>query len=147
MPLESTPAFQRAMLQAQSRASMRGNRAKTGALHGRLSQQDLARKAAFGQLARQQQRYNLGDRGRSFELNLQKDALKKRKKALPLTMGIGAGTALLSAMEGRRRAGLLEEQTAKTEAFRQKYEQDRQNYRNMLFPLMRAATGNYRRDE
>lgn len=107
MSLYRQPMYQEQMQKAHAKASMRGNRPKTEALQSRLAEMDLARKLAFGSLGLQKKRSDLSHAGRSENLKQSKKALKKRKEQLPWEIGIGAGTGLLSALEGKRRAGIV----------------------------------------
>ena len=112
MPLYNQPMFQSAMLKAHSKASMRGNRPKTRGIQSRLAEMDLARKAAFRDIGLSKQRSDLTHKGRMAGLKMDKKALATRKKQLPYTIGIGAGTALLSGLEGHRRAQMIKERQA-----------------------------------
>jgi hypothetical protein len=113
MSLYRQPMYQQQMQRAQAKASMRGNRPKTEALQSRLAEMDLARKLAFESLGLQKKRSDLSHAGRSENLKQSKKALKKRREQLPWELGIGSGTALLSALEGKRRAGLVKANTKK----------------------------------
>lgn len=110
MALYSQPMYQQAMQKARSKASMRGNRAKTSGLQSRLAEMDLARKMAFKSLSLQRKRADLSHAGRAENLRVASKDLKERKEQLPWQIGIGAGTSLLSGLEGRRRANLIKKQ-------------------------------------
>jgi hypothetical protein len=116
MSLYRQPMYQKEMQKAQAKASMRGNRPKTEALQSRLAEMDLARKLAFGSLGLQKKRSDLSHAGRSENLKQSKKTLKKREKQLPWEIGVGAGTGLLSAFEGKRRADLIKTREKKSDA-------------------------------
>jgi hypothetical protein len=116
MGLYRQPMYQKAMQGANAKASMRGNRAKTSALQSRLAEMDFARKLAFSGLGLQKKRADLSHAGRVETQRVAGDRLKERKKQLPWQIGIGAGTGLMSALEGRRRANLIKANSAKADA-------------------------------
>lgn len=108
MGLSSTPAYQQAMQNYLAKASMQGRRnPNTTGIESQLHGQDMDMKHSFGSLARQQQRANLSHRGRKFTHKLARRALQDRVKQLPWSIGIGAGTSLISAIEGKRRADAI----------------------------------------
>lgn len=112
MPLANQPMFQREMLRQHSKSSMQGNRTKTRGIQSRLAEMDLARKAAFRDIGLTQKRSDLAHAGRMAGHKIQKKALKQRKKQLPWQIGIGAGTAILSGLEGQRRKQVIADQAA-----------------------------------
>ena len=123
MALDQQPMFQRELLKAQSKASMRGNRANINGLLQRLATEDLTRKDQFRRLGLRKESSDLHHSGRMQMQGMQKDDLRDRKKALPWTIGIGTGTALMSALEGRRRAQLIREETHKRTELRDLYKE------------------------
>lgn len=116
MALAQQPEFQRAMLKRHAKSSMRGNQANTRGLQSQLASRDIQRKQAFKGISQQRQRSDLAHAGRTAQYKMDRKALKDRAKQLPWQTGIGAGTALVSGLEGRRRANILRE----AEANRQK---------------------------
>ena len=107
MALQRQPMYQRAMQKAHAKASMRGNRAQTAGLQSRLAEMDLARKLAFKGIGLQKKRSDLAHKGRMASFDVRKKELKDRKAQLPWQIGIGAGTALLSGLEGKRQANII----------------------------------------
>jgi len=73
---------------------------------------DLARKAAFRDIGLTQKRSDLAHAGRMAGHKMQKKALKQRRKQLPWQIGIGAGTSILSGLEGQRRKQVIADQAA-----------------------------------
>lgn len=126
MPLYNQPMFQSAMLKAHSKASMRGNRPQTRGIQSRLAEMDLARKAAFRDIGLSKKRSDLTHKGRMAGLKMDKKALADRKKQLPYTIGIGAGTAILSGLEGHRRSQMIKERQALEES---RYQNTQRNAR------------------
>lgn len=112
MALENQAMYQQAMLKQHSKSSMRGNRTKTRGIQSRLAEMDLARKAAFRDIGLTQKRSDLTHAGRMASHKMQKKALKQRKKQLPWQIGIGAGTSILSGLEGQRRKQVIADQAA-----------------------------------
>jgi hypothetical protein len=108
--------YQREMQKANAKASMRGNRPKTAALQSRLAEMDLARKLMFSSLGLQKKRSDLSHAGRVEGLKQTGKRLKERETQLPWQIGIGAGTGLMSAMEGKRRADLIRSNSMKSDA-------------------------------
>jgi len=103
--------FQKAILKAQSKASMGGNRAKMSPLLGKLAEIDLSRKLEFRRLGLQKQQQDLANAGRDYYMKLAEDELETEEKNLPMSALIGLGSAGLSALEGRRRANETKELT------------------------------------
>jgi len=124
--------FQREMQKANSQASMRGQRPRTAALMSRLADMDIARKLAFGEIGLSRRRSDIAHRGRKAALGIQKDQLKQRKKQLPWTIGLGLGTAGLSAYEGNRRANMIAAQNQRQE---DRYQQTRRGARTNEYAL------------
>ena len=114
--MQSQPMFQREMQKAEAKASMSGQRPQTEAIKTALHMQDLERKNQFGQLSRAKKRHKMSMKGQKFDLKQQNKSLKEREKQLPWQIGIGVGTSLLSALEGRRRAQLIAQRDALKEA-------------------------------
>lgn len=129
MPLQNQAMFQQEMLKQHSKDSMRGqrtNRTRSRGIQSKLHELDLARKNAFAQLGLSKQRSDLSHRGRMAQYKLDKKDLQQRKKTLPWQIGIGGGVALLSGLEGKRRADLIKEQT---NAQREQFQQTRRDAR------------------
>ena len=118
MALQNQPMFQQEMLRQHSKSSMRGqrtNRVQSRGIQTRLHEMDLARKSAFANIGLSKKRSDLQHRGRMAAHKIAKGELADRQRQLPWTIGIGAGTALLSGLEGKRRADMIREQVAKNE--------------------------------
>jgi hypothetical protein len=109
MALQNQPMFQQAMLKANAKGSMRGNRPKTKGIQSRLAEMDLARKAAFRDIGLTRKRSDLSHRGRMAGHQVAQDELSQRQDQLPWQIGIGAGVGLISGLEGRRRARMIRE--------------------------------------
>lgn len=131
MALEGTPIYQRAMQRARAKASMQGQIPQLQNLQAQLAAQDLARRRAFERLGLARLQSNLAHRGRMQGLRADETALKNRRQQLPWEIGIGAGTSLMAALEGQRRAQALRESAEATRDFRNKVLQ----YHRSMAPL------------
>jgi hypothetical protein len=117
------PRFQRMLQQSNARA-LYGNRPRTDKISALFARQQLEKDLAFQRLGIRSKfmesqheldlaRAKLRDKAldlqagglelRSARLDIAEDRLEDRKDALPLTIGLGVGTAGLAALEGRRR--------------------------------------------
>ena len=144
MALTSQPMFQREMQRAHSKASMRGQRPKTAALQSRLAEMDMARKLAFGEIYNTKARSDLQQAGRKADLGMRRDALAKKKAALPWQIGIGVGTGLMGAYEGKRRADMIKEATRKSDerfAITQRQNKEKTNAMKTAYGLWPSQLG------
>lgn len=112
----NTPMFQKALQKQGAKASMRGRLPRTDALLSKLMLSDMQRKQQFAQIGQAKKRADLSHRMRKFSMGQQKKRLDEEKAQLPWELGIGAGTALYSALEGRSRAQAIREAEARKEA-------------------------------
>jgi len=97
---------------------------------------DMARKLAFGEIYNTKARSDLQQAGRKADLGMRRDALAKKKAALPWQIGIGVGTGLMGAYEGKRRADVIKEQTRKSdERFALTQKQAKENNKALMSRL------------
>jgi hypothetical protein len=70
-------------------------------------------------------------------MKIQKGQLAQRQKQLPWQIGIGAGTALLSGLEGRRQANLTAERAARQEEMYQQTMRNQRGYEALMQSRLR----------
>jgi hypothetical protein len=105
---------------------------------------DLARKLAFKGIGLQKKRSDLAHKGRMASFNVRKGELKDRKAQLPWSIGIGAGTSLMSGLEGKRRADIVKANTLKADQRYEDTQQQSREYRNAIMSRLGLAQKRYR---
>jgi len=107
---------------------MRGNRPNEKAIMTEIADRELSRKLQFSQLGLQKGRDDLMHKGRSESLSASKKALKDKKKTLNMQLAVGAGTGILSHLEGKRRAKKIQDRTDRADT----------RYNNMMKEIRQA---------
>lgn len=115
MALYQNPVLQRSLQRNRAKASMRGNRPNEAAIMTEIADRELARKLQFSQLGLQKKRDDLRHKGRTANLSASKKALKDRENTLMWQTVTGAGGAILSHLEGKRRAKKITDREARAE--------------------------------
>jgi hypothetical protein len=112
----SNPAFQRAIVKKRAQGLGGGEMFNTREITSAFAADRMQRGLQFQGIEDQKRQAlkRISQRGRLIDidedyLGLSKKQLKKSKKGLELTAGIGLGTSILSGLEGRRRRGAVAE--------------------------------------
>ena len=114
--LASNPEFQKAMLRKRAEAIGGMQNYNTEDITRHFGAQMMGRDMQLQNIENQKRRSlkSIDQRGRL--LGMDKKRVKRAERqlsdemsALPLTLGIGMGTSLISGLEGRRRSNLLEQ--------------------------------------
>jgi len=114
--LMSNPAFQRALVKQRAKASGSGQSFNTAGLTSAFASDRMQRDLQFQSIEDRKKRAlkSISNQDRMLDLDRERlgfsqKQLERSQEGLPLMVGLGLGTSLLSGFEGRRRRGAVAE--------------------------------------